>query len=982
MTIPNVTTSLDDDTFFVDLNGEDTAEHITVFIDLQNNLINAIGNTNERNQNKLTVSSVQDWVYRLYSEEATGVLASSVLSGYGVSEITRLPFLHYAGTDSLNQPEIEQFIRSVILDNSGFNLGPSQYSVSNAYSFIDLSFDNPVPGLNTNTRNTISNFTPLSSNSFYSGGSNLNNIGPVVRGSTNYNVSSNLWLNQDQGSYPAFTYYYGFTGGNQFANQGYKRWPYGPIGNWSSTWWAVYNFLRYGGQALIVSSPSGTTASMVNDIISDLSKSNLDFDSITCLNGVDNYIARKVANTRKDCVAITTVDESFFPTNDTKSTGYTGGPVFTGYTGGIQFRLKWVDNFKQNSDFGSSADLKQWANETYLDDYMYSSGVANYNVNTGEITKSTIGLQPGEAHIARNYLPLHKLTVRPRNLDPQTMYMGYYHLPGIFGTHWDHPFFSWISFNGQPLSGPLTTQGYTYEQMPASYLSAYPTKELWFPLRTPNPDARYQDPLWNAANVFYCAGDVKVFGASGEGLTASILNYLGVTESPNKILQILQGISGSSAANDNKAVVGVTYDSSNAPYIYIDDQYNKNFIGSRSGYDLLDLQGSPNLNGTDDSNAFIPPFIDVRKSFDKAREQYNLTSGQRPTISQVKYIPHSEGNGYASGMFSEWLKYWDYSNAGMFGVVFDELPDWQPGVNDSVLFGLDLTWALNGFPSARIDSGLGENTPVPSESKYTIPTEIKHEYFVHAITQNWLEFQKRVVALLNAGDIYSPDPPSATAGDLGWWLAQDPERVEKYWGCTCANLPQFFREYLQMGTSGGGIPMGNIGGFDAQDLDDNGYTPIDCFEFGPNGTTTDVLAPGSTYCAFIAFRDQHPKLYLHHQDANGNPFGETGGLEYPNLLCGSDFWESTTVRGTSFLYPSGVSLDYHPGYCRGGTMAGLYLPYLDAPLMLNKQGIPNYGIKYGMHIFYVTNGGPYQPGADQGFGNTIQFRSTYIPGGD
>ena len=125
MTIPNVTTSLDDDTFFVDLNGEDTAEHITVFIDLQNNLINAIGNTNERNQNKLTVSSVQDWVYRLYSEEATGVLASSVLSGYGVSEITRLPFLHYAGTDSLNQPEIEQFIRSVILDNSGFNLGPS-----------------------------------------------------------------------------------------------------------------------------------------------------------------------------------------------------------------------------------------------------------------------------------------------------------------------------------------------------------------------------------------------------------------------------------------------------------------------------------------------------------------------------------------------------------------------------------------------------------------------------------------------------------------------------------------------------------------------------------------------------------------------------------------------------------------------------------------------------------------------------------------
>lgn len=34
MTLPNVNTTLEDDTFFVDLNGEDTSDCVAAFVDL------------------------------------------------------------------------------------------------------------------------------------------------------------------------------------------------------------------------------------------------------------------------------------------------------------------------------------------------------------------------------------------------------------------------------------------------------------------------------------------------------------------------------------------------------------------------------------------------------------------------------------------------------------------------------------------------------------------------------------------------------------------------------------------------------------------------------------------------------------------------------------------------------------------------------------------------------------------------------------
>ena len=50
MTIPNVTTTLDDDSFFVDLNGEDTSECVSVFFDINGYLLKSLGTTSEREE--------------------------------------------------------------------------------------------------------------------------------------------------------------------------------------------------------------------------------------------------------------------------------------------------------------------------------------------------------------------------------------------------------------------------------------------------------------------------------------------------------------------------------------------------------------------------------------------------------------------------------------------------------------------------------------------------------------------------------------------------------------------------------------------------------------------------------------------------------------------------------------------------------------------------------------------------------------------
>jgi hypothetical protein len=83
---------------------------------------------------------------------------------------------------------------------------------------------------------------------------------------------------------------------------------------------------------------------------------------------------------------------------------------------------------------------------------------------------------------------------------------------------------------------------------------------------------------------------------------------------------------------------------------------------------------------------------------------------------------------------------------------------------------------------------------------------------------------------------------------------------EKFWGCTCSQLPEFFSTYGLIGTT-----------FDGG----RGITPDICIEFGDTSTTSSVTAEGSTYRAYIGFASKFPKVVL---SGPVNIYGEPIGL--------------------------------------------------------------------------------------------------------
>ena len=82
------------------------------------------------------------------------------------------------------------------------------------------------------------------------------------------------------------------TVGNDFAGATLSRWPDGPTGSWKAQWWAVHNYLTYGGVCVVARDGSGLTASSV------------ELDSMFAKDESQNAAVIINAGIRGDCIAV------------------------------------------------------------------------------------------------------------------------------------------------------------------------------------------------------------------------------------------------------------------------------------------------------------------------------------------------------------------------------------------------------------------------------------------------------------------------------------------------------------------------------------------------------------------------------------------------------------------------------------------------------------------------------------------------------
>lgn len=992
MTLPNVTTSLDDDSFFVDLNGELTAEHTTVFFDFDG-MIKAIGTTSERSSGILTVDNLQEWSNRLSSFESTGITVdaeSDVNTIYSYDFILKQPFLSKV-SNSVYAESSYAYAKAYLPILNGYLELPDQESSNIVfnnqpyYRSEDLQMD--VAGNINFSREATSTTEPSIYYKFNNTASKIFSsfIPEQVIGDGGIGVDD--------------YYTIGLTFGNHLANQNIPRWPFGPVAGWDTLWWSVFNFMEYGGNAIIVAPDvAGVTASKVNSVTNKLLTSQYSFDTITCLNGLDNEIARNIANQKRDCIAITTLSNSEIIGDDSDGSGVTAPPGITNKPEGVSgsgYLFKIVNAWLTGGAWGTngtSADLKYWENNAAVGRISYPSGVANYNPNTGGVTLSTdYGLGTGEMHLATTMIEFSDFPIRtlPRYFNSDTHEDSKYIGPGIDGH---------LTFNNlvvgliDGLENGMTydLRGATSEGISGDLFANLPTQKVI--VRTPVPNKQRQSADYKLGDLFYPAGDLKFFGASGSTYSQRLLDIMGNTESSSLYQNIKNGISGSTALNggivgpnypntedmnvDGTGYVGgiiTIFDPIFGPqnaYAFDGELANDDSTNTVFSTSFHSKTDSPNLNYNNRLRPFTPFFMDVRKTFEKATEQFNTSGYSRPSISQLVFNP-SDSKNISSYHTTQLYKDFPNYNQAALGVFHVDANGRGIIPGDSLIIN-ELQYAIYGWPANRFDTGEGFETFTDGPTRYAVPREYKNNYVAYTAEQNYLEFRHRSAALLWGVDIYGSTLSSDPKGP-GYFLREEAGNgLNRFWGCTCADLPDFFREVFEVGKTSGGLPSSADSGDDIENRDqfnESGYTPIRCIEFGPNETTAQVTAEGSTYCAFIGFEDRFQDLYLDYRDTNGEMMGGTA-QEFASYPLSPAAVTTTDELGLSIDWITGQTRDIHEGFARGGTFANMFLPY-----RCNSNVSPNFRdpfIYYG-GAFFGFNLIPYAYGQDYPTGMSIQF---------
>ncbi len=90
------------------------------------------------------------------------------------------------------------------------------------------------------------------------------------------------------------------------------RWPYGPTGEWKNEWWAVHNYLQYGGVAVVgatgteENNESTAVDGAVTSAYATLKDKSLPIDCVFAATGGSGYVSQisNIATSRGDCVAV------------------------------------------------------------------------------------------------------------------------------------------------------------------------------------------------------------------------------------------------------------------------------------------------------------------------------------------------------------------------------------------------------------------------------------------------------------------------------------------------------------------------------------------------------------------------------------------------------------------------------------------------------------------------------------------------------
>ena len=83
-----------------------------------------------------------------------------------------------------------------------------------------------------------------------------------------------------------------------------SRWPEGPTGAWKNEWWAVHNYLQYGGVCVV--GATGTESNTQDDAYTTLKDKTIPLDVVFAATGGAGYVASvsNIASSRGDCVAV------------------------------------------------------------------------------------------------------------------------------------------------------------------------------------------------------------------------------------------------------------------------------------------------------------------------------------------------------------------------------------------------------------------------------------------------------------------------------------------------------------------------------------------------------------------------------------------------------------------------------------------------------------------------------------------------------
>ncbi len=131
------------------------------------------------------------------------------------------------------------------------------------------------------------------------------------------------------------------------------NWPYGATGAWKHEWWAVHNYLEYGGKVCVTG-----TGSVSNTTSSDntMQTSHIRFDAIFGTTSGQNNRLIDIAGERKDCVAICPIAI----TRDIGSNaaladlpGGSSGDRYTFYVAGSKYHLDTANRDSTKDDLDS-----------------------------------------------------------------------------------------------------------------------------------------------------------------------------------------------------------------------------------------------------------------------------------------------------------------------------------------------------------------------------------------------------------------------------------------------------------------------------------------------------------------------------------------------------------------------------------------------------------------------------------------------------